>query len=137
MRERRRTIIRFHPVLSSGKRRAGKISPRERGNAGTRECSPRGQFLIQIHQRGGAFGFLHFQTETVGCHDGAVVGLVRPAQFGRHRQLVVQVGKRRIGIQGACVQNALRRLFDLRLSRIAKWGGVDGQGKLLYTMSLL
>ena len=45
--------------------------------------------------------------QTVGTHDGTVVGLVRTAEFNRHSHLVVKSGERVIRIKGTSVQKII------------------------------
>ena len=73
-------------------------------------------FLIEAHKPSDAGGFIGFHDwHTVSLHNGFVVGLVSTAQLGRHRQLVVEVGKRAIGIERAGVEYRLSGLLDFRL----------------------
>ena len=53
-----------------------------------------GHFGVQLEQMGDDFGFGRVGHEAVGGKYGAVVGLVRSAKVGRHREWVVEVGKR-------------------------------------------
>ena len=65
-----------------------------------------------------ALGEVARDGESVGFHHGAVVLLVGTAQLGRHGHLVVEVGQRAVGIEGAGIEDGLRRLLYLCLLRI-------------------
>lgn len=49
--------------------------------------------------------------EAVGSHDGAVVVLMSAAQLYGHRQFVVEVSKAAVGIEGAGIEDGMRRLL--------------------------
>ena len=55
------------------------------------------------------------KAQTIGGEDGTIIGGVGAPQLGRHRQLVVEVGKRAIGIERAGVEYRLSGLLDFRL----------------------
>ncbi len=59
-----------------------------------------------------AFALRHLRGEAVCGHDGAVVLLMRMAQVGRHRQLVVEDFERTVGMRCTCVKNGLCRLLN-------------------------
>ena len=56
---------------------------------------------------GDDFGLGRVGRQTVGGEDGAVVSGVGFAKFRRHCERVVEVGKRRIGVESAGVENGL------------------------------
>ena len=60
--------------------------------------------------------------EAIGLHHGAVVLLVGTAQLGRHGHLIVEVGQGAVGIEGAGIEDGLRRLLYLGLLRLAHLG---------------
>ena len=73
-------------------------------------------FLVEFHQLGhtGAFagsGGSSF-CKSVSVHNGAVIISVGFAEFRRHGQFIIQVGKAAVRVKSACVQNRLRGLFD-------------------------
>ena len=67
--------------------------------------------LIEREEAGHALALGEaFDGEAVGLHHGAVVLLMGTAQFGGHGHLVVEVGQRAVGIEGAGVEDGLRDL---------------------------
>ena len=73
-------------------------------------------FLVEFHKLGhtGAFAGSCGSSfyESVSVHNGAVVGLMGFAEFRRHGQFIIQVGKAAVRVKSACVQNRLCGLFD-------------------------
>ena len=59
---------------------------------------------------GDDFGLGRVGLEAVGSENGAVVGFVGLAEIERHKILVIEVGKRRVGVFAADNENHLRRL---------------------------
>ena len=56
---------------------------------------------------GNDFRFGGVGGEAVGCEDGAVIRRVGLAKLDRHCERIVQVGKRRIGVECAGIENRL------------------------------
>lgn len=73
-------------------------------------------FWVEFHQLGhtGAFAGSGSSAlgESVSVHNGAVISLMGFAEFRRHGQFIIQVGKAAVRVKSACVQNRLRGLFD-------------------------
>ena len=67
-------------------------------------------FRVEFEEVGDDFGFGRIGREAVGGKHGADVRLVRRAQVGRHRNFVIQICKRAIGMLRAGVKNGLRGL---------------------------
>ena len=81
--------------------------------------------LVEAHEGGDAVGFGGFgDVETVGAHDGAVIGLVGFTQFDGHEHRIIEIGEGTFGIERTGIQNSLRGLLDFRflfLRRIWSW----------------
>ena len=81
------------------------------------------QPLVHLHQRGNAGAFGHIpDREAVCLHHGPVILLVGGTQFRRHSQLIIQVGKAGIRVEGAGIQNGLGGLLDLGPLRVSRCG---------------
>ena len=66
------------------------------------------QPLIHLHQLRHALAFgVELAPETVSLHDGTVVCLMSLAEFGRHREFIVEVGKGAIRIERTSVKDSL------------------------------
>ena len=77
--------------------------------------------LIQFEELGDAVGFGHCApVESVGFHYGLVVFLMGLAEFWRHCQLVVEVGKGAVGVFGAGIEDGLGCLLDFGFLRIGR-----------------
>ena len=83
--------------------------------------------LVHLEEGGDDVGLGEGFVEAVGVHDGLVVGLVSLAEFNGHGELVVEVGKGAVGIQGAGVEDGLGGLFDLRFLGL----GGSGPGEVV------
>ncbi len=77
-----------------------------------------GALLIQSHQMRDEGGFGNVGRKTVGGKDGGVVRAVRPAEIGRHREGVVEVGEGGVGVECARIEDRLRRLGDFVTQQI-------------------
>ena len=78
---------------------------------------------VELEKVGDDFGFGRVGLEAVGGENGAVVRRVRGTEVGGHRQRIVEVGKRRIGIKRTRVEDGLGGSFDFlpqRTQRTAK-----------------
>lgn len=80
------------------------------------DCAADTFFWVEFHQLGhtGAFAGSGSSAlgESVSVHNGAVISLMGFAEFRRHGQFIIQVGKAAVRVKSACVQNRLRGLFD-------------------------
>ena len=62
---------------------------------------------VELEEVSDDFGFGRVGLKTVRGKHCAVVRLVRGAQVRRHRQRVIEVGKRTVGVRGAGIENGL------------------------------
>ena len=71
------------------------------------------EFLVQFEEFGYAVGFGHCTpVEAISVHYGLVVFLMGLAEFGRHCQFVIEVGKGAVGIFGTGIEDGLGCLLD-------------------------
>ena len=82
--------------------------------------------MVETHEVGDAVGLGDGDGEVIGREDGAVVGAVGAAELDWHRGLVVEVGEAGVGVQGARVEDALRRALDRRPLRRRRRGPWEG-----------
>lgn len=74
------------------------------------------QHLIHLHQLRYASTFAVIASPKAVClHDGPIILLVGLAQLRGHSNLVIEISKAAIGIEGAGIQNGLGGLLDFCL----------------------
>ena len=80
------------------------------------------EFLIQFEELGDAVGFGHCAPiEAVAFHYSFVVFLMGLAEFDRHCQFVIQVGKGAVWVFGTCIKYGLSCLLNLGFLGVG-WG---------------